>query len=139
MQIDPKIFKAYDIRGIYPDEINEENIAVIIKAIYKFFLDSLKKEQIIIALGYDMRMSSPQLVEVAEKVLIECGAQVIDVGLVSTPSFYFSVYHYHYDCGIQITASHNPKEYNGVKFVVNSKDGLIKIGKSTGMEEVKRM
>jgi phosphomannomutase len=70
---------------------------------------------------------------------VEMGASVIDVGLVSTPSFYFAVYHYNYDCGIQITASHNPKEYNGVKFVKNSPTGLIKIGKSTGMDEVKQM
>src|SRR6185369_5750459 len=101
--IDPKIFKAYDIRGIYPSELNEENIVSIVKAIYKFFVDSLGKDQVTVALGYDMRLSSPNLVQVAEKTLVEMGANVVDVGLVSTPSFYFSVYHYNYDCGIQIT------------------------------------
>lgn len=139
MQLDPKIFKAYDIRGIYPSELNEENIVAIVKAIYKFFVDSLGKDQVTVALGYDMRLSSPNLVQVAEKTLVEMGAHVVDVGLVSTPSFYFSVYHYNYDCGIQITASHNPKEYNGIKFVKNSQNGLIKIGKSTGMDEVRDM
>ena len=137
--MDPKIFKAYDIRGVYPTQLNEENIVAIVTAIYKFFSDNLKKDQITVALGYDMRLSSPQLFEVAQKTLVEMGAHVIDVGLISTPSFYFAVHHYQYDCGIQITASHNPKEYNGIKYVLNSPTGLIKIGKSTGMDEVMKM
>lgn len=137
--MNPKIFKAYDIRGIYPEELNEQTIESIVKAIYTFFLSKLQKEKATIVLGKDMRMSSPALFEVAKNTLIAMGADVIDVGLVSTPSFYFSVFHYGYDCGIQVTASHNPKEYNGVKFVLNSPRGLIKIGKSTGMDIVKEL
>jgi phosphomannomutase len=137
--IDPKIFKAYDIRGIYPEQLNEENIIPIIRAIYKFFYDSIGKDQPTIVLAYDMRLSGPQLFEAAKKTLVEMGANVIDAGMLSTPSFYFTVFHYAYDCGIQITASHNPKEYNGMKFVNYSPKGLIKIGKSTGMEDIKRM
>lgn len=139
MDIPETIFKAYDIRGIYPTEINEKNIVEIIKAIYVFFLQKLKKESITVVLGTDMRISSPSLVAIAKQVLVNAGAKIIDVSLVSTPTFYFAVSHYGYDTGIQITASHNPKEYNGVKFVVNSPKGLIKIGKSTGMEDVKKM
>src|SRR5436190_526008 len=139
MQINPKIFKAYDIRGIYPQEINEENIVPIIKAIYKLFLDAIGKDPLTIVLGKDMRLSSPVLFDIALKTLVDMGAQVIDAGLVSTPSFYFSVFHYGYDAGIQITASHNPKEYNGIKFLRNSPHGLIKIGKSTGMLDVQKM
>jgi phosphomannomutase len=140
MNIDQKIFKAYDIRGIYPEQINEENIAVITAAIYKFFLDESDSDKPLrVALGRDMRLSSPALFEVALKTLVDLGANVLDVGLVSTPSFYFSVYHYDVDAGIQITASHNPKEYNGIKFVKKGKNGLIKIGKSTGMDKVKQM
>lgn len=139
MNINPKIFKAYDIRGVYPTEINEENIVAIIRSIYAFFCKDIKKEKINIVLGHDMRVSSPALFEVAKKTLLEIGANVVDVGLVSTPSFYFSVFHYGYDAGIQITASHNPKEYNGIKFVKNSPQGLIKIGKSTGMTDVQKM
>ncbi len=86
-----------------------------------------------------MRLSSPSLTNVARDALVEMGAKVIDVGLVSTPTFYFSVSHYKYDAGIQITASHNPKEYNGIKIVLNSPTGLIKIGKSTGMEDIKNL
>ncbi len=139
MQIDPKIFKAYDIRGIYPTELSEETIVPIIQSIYTFFTQSITKPNPTIVLGRDMRMSSPMLFDKAIETLVAMGAHVIDVGLVSTPSFYFSVFHYGYDAGIQITASHNPKEYNGIKFVKNSPTGLIKIGKSTGMEEVKQM
>jgi len=140
MDIDPKIFKAYDIRGIYPTQINSATVEAIVKATYTFFKNKLQlNRQMTVVLGYDMRISSPELMGVARKTLIEMGAHVIDVGLISTPSFYFSVFHYNYDAGIQITASHNPKEYNGVKFVLNSPEGLIKIGKSTGLEEVKEM
>jgi len=138
MQIDPKIFKAYDIRGIYPEEINEKNLKSIIQAIYTFLFNE-KKQPLTIVLGRDMRLSSPQLFAIAKETLVAMGTSVIDVGMLSTPSFYFSVFHYGYDAGIQITASHNPKEYNGIKFVKNSPHGLIKIGKSTGMEDVKRM
>lgn len=140
MNIDPHIFKAYDIRAIYPTEIDEEKIVPIIKAIYVFFTQKIASDrQLTIALGRDMRTSSPALFEIAKKVLVECGAQVVDVGLLSTPTFYYSVFNYSYDAGIQITASHNPKEYNGVKFVINGENGLLKIGKSTGMEDVKKM
>ena len=137
--IDPKIFKAYDIRGIYPDQLNEENVVPIIRAIYKFFYDSIGKEQPTIVLAYDMRLSGPQLFEKAKQTLVEMGASVIDAGQLSTPSFYFTVFHYAFDCGIQITASHNPKEWNGMKFVKYSPAGLIKIGKPTGMEDIQRM
>jgi len=139
MTIPEHIFKSYDIRGIYPDEINEENIVTIVQAVYAFFSQKLNKETITVALGLDMRTSSPKLFEAAKNALIDCGAQVIDIGLVSTPTFYFAVSHYGYETGIQITASHNPKEYNGVKFVINTPTGLIKIGKPTGMEDVKKM
>ncbi len=140
MAIDPSIFKSYDIRGVYDRQINEENIVPIIEAIYGFFQQSLsKKTPLTVVLGRDMRVSSPSLFKLARETLVILGASVIDVGLVSTPTFYFSVFHYHYDCGIQITASHNPKEYNGIKFVRNSPNGIVKIGKSTGMDAVKQM
>lgn len=139
MNIDPKIFKAYDIRGIYPEQVNEENIAQIIKAIYVFFTQKLNKKTITVAVGKDMRTSTPSLSKIAIDTLIDLGANVVDIGLVSTPTFYFAVVNNHYETGLMITASHNPKDYNGVKFVINSPKGLIKIGKPTGMEEVKTL
>jgi phosphomannomutase len=137
--IDPSIFKAYDIRAIYPEQMDEENIVTIIRSIYKFFQKKIGKEQLTIVLAYDMRLSGPQLFAAAKQTLVSIGAQVIDCGQLSTPSFYFASSHYGYDCGIQITASHNPKEYNGLKFVINTPNGLIKIGKSTGMLDVQKM
>lgn len=137
--VDPKIFKAYDIRGIYPDQLNEHNIVHVIRAFYKFFHDSIGKDQLNIVLAYDMRTSGPQLYEAAKKTLIDMGANVIEVGQLSTPSFYFTVFHYKYDCGIQITASHNPKEWNGLKAVKFTPQGLIKIGKPTGMDDIRNM
>lgn len=139
MNIDPSIFKAYDIRGLYPEQINEENIGQIIKSIYVFFTQKLGKKTITVAVGKDMRTSTPSLSKIAIDTLIELGANVVDIGLVSTPTFYFAVSHNNYESGLQITASHNPKQYNGVKFVINSGHGLIKIGKPTGMEDVKNL
>ena len=140
MDIPSKIFKSYDIRGIYPDELNEENVVPIIKAVYKFFLDQAPdKKSLSVVVGRDMRLSSPVIFKAVTDTLVEMGAEVIDPGLVSTPTFYFTVFNGKYDCGIQITASHNPKDYNGLKIVRFTPQGLIKIGKSTGMEDIRQM
>lgn len=135
-----KIFKSYDIRGIYPDELNEKNIVRIVTAIYKFLQEkNPNKKQLKVVIGRDMRISSPTLFAAASKILTELGAEVIDVGLVSTPTFYFAVFKNKFDGGIQISASHNPKEYNGLKLVMISENGILKIGKNTGMDDIKRM
>ncbi|MCL4354125.1 phosphomannomutase/phosphoglucomutase [Patescibacteria group bacterium] len=140
MPINPSIFKGYDIRGIYPTDLNEETIVPVTKAIYAFFhKDKPKNEPLTIVVGTDMRISSPSLTKKVIETLVSLGAQVVDIGIVSTPSFYFAVSHYNYECGMQITASHNPKEWNGIKFVKNSPNGLIKIGKTTGMPEIKEL
>lgn len=138
MSVPDHIFKGYDIRGIYPTDYNEENIVPIVKAVYKF-LHKEKPDNVPLTLvvGTDMRTSSPNLTKVAIDTLVGLGAHVIDVGIVSTPTFYFAVSHYGYECGIQITASHNPKEWNGMKIVKNSPNGLIKIGKSGGLMDIK--
>lgn len=138
MIIPDGIFKAYDIRGIYPTEINEENIQVIIQAIFLQLSKSLKKENFTIAVGRDMRLSSPALFKTAKSTLERLGASIYDIGLVSTPTFYYSVLKYGYDAGIQISASHNPKEYTGLKIVKRDGNKIIKIGKTTGMDEVKK-
>ncbi len=137
--IDPKIFKAYDIRGIYPTELNEDAVYKIAKAFYAFFSEKLAKKDLTIAVGGDMRLSTPALVRQVKEALVESGAQVIDIGLVSTPTLYFAITHYALDGGIQVSASHNPKEYNGLKAVLNTPEGLIKIGKNTGMDEVRKL
>src|SRR3989344_4589896 len=135
-----KIFKSYDIRGIYPDQLNEKNLVSIVRAIYRFLLDSFpKKESLKIVLGRDMRISSPILFETAKDALINLGAEVIDIGLVSTPTFYFAVFKNKFNGGIQISASHNPKEYNGLKLVMLTDKGILKIGKNTGMDDIKKI
>lgn len=137
MKINPGIFKAYDIRGIYPQDINEENFPIIIQAIYQFFKRRINKEKVELVLGYDMRISSPSLHKIAQDTLLNLGVNLLDIGMVSTPTFYFAVLDLKADCGIQISASHNPPEWNGVKFVIRDGNKIIKIGKNTGMEEVK--
>lgn len=136
--IDPKIFKSYDIRATYPEQINEENVYTIAQSVYKFLLSKFsEKTKLKIALGRDMRLSGPSLFPKIIEALTDAGADVVDIGLVSTPTLYFAVFHYGYDGGIQLSASHNPSNYNGMKIVRNSSGGLIKIGKTTGMDDIK--
>lgn len=134
------IFKSYDIRGVYPDEINEKNVIDITEAIYSFLTsDHDFSSPYKIALARDMRLSSPKLFSIIKKSLINLGTTVYDLGIVSTPTMYFATYNFGYHAGLIITASHNPKQYNGIKIVKNSPNGLIKIGKSTGMEQIKKL
>ncbi|MCX6786047.1 MAG: phosphomannomutase/phosphoglucomutase [Candidatus Komeilibacteria bacterium] len=120
MQINPTIFKAYDIRGIYPTEINEEaakSIALaylkILQAKFKKPLNSLK-----VAVARDNRQASGPLTKAVIEVLLQSGVNVGDLGLISVNDYYFAVGHYQYDGGIMATASHNPPEYGGFKMVV---------------------
>ncbi len=102
-----EIFRAYDIRGVYPDDLNEELAYKIGRAFVKF----LNVEEVLV--GRDGRLSSPSLFDSLVKGIIDEGADVIDIGLASTPMFYFAASHA--KSGIMITASHNPKQYNGFK------------------------
>lgn len=115
MNVDPSIFKAYDIRGIYPDQLNEE----IAYKIGRAYCTILKKEnpdkELTIAVGCDMRLSTPSLKEKVIEGVLDSGVNVCDIGLASTPTYYFAVAYYEFDGGIQVSASHNPKEYNGFK------------------------
>jgi phosphomannomutase len=124
------IFKAYDIRGVYPKEINEE----IVYRIGKAYVEFLKPKKI--AIGRDVRSSSESLFEALVKGITEQGCDVVDIGLSSTPMLYFSVVEYGYDGGIMITASHNPKEYNGLKIV---REKSIPINEGDGLEDVEKI
>jgi phosphomannomutase len=121
------IFKAYDIRGIYPREINEQDVYKIAKAYCEF----VKPKEVVI--GCDVRLSSPSLKAAAIKAVVDQKIKVIDVGEISTDMLYFAVANYDYAGGFSITASHNPKEYNGLKFVreksqpISSDTGLFDI------------
>jgi phosphomannomutase len=110
MQINPGIFKAYDIRGIYPTELNEEGAYAIGRA----FVTFLKAEEVVV--GHDMRLSGPALFEQVTRGIMDQGADVINIGLVSTDQFYFACSQFGRP-GMMVTASHNPKQYNGFKMV----------------------
>ncbi|MCK5233386.1 MAG: phosphomannomutase/phosphoglucomutase [Candidatus Aenigmarchaeota archaeon] len=104
------IFRSYDIRGIYPSEINED---VVYKTALAYRKILPKAKEIVVA--RDMRLSSPALFESLTRGLMDAGFNVIDIGMVPVSVFYFAIAHYKKDGGIMITASHNPKEYNGLK------------------------
>lgn len=139
MAIDPSIFKSYDIRAIYPTELDEEGVEIVAQSIYKVISQKSGKDKLRFVLSRDMRLSSPSLFAHAKKALVGIGAEVYDMGLASTPTFYFAVFSKGFDAGFQISASHNTKEWNGLKIVMNSPQGLVKIGKNTGMEDVKKL
>ena len=119
LKINPAIFKAYDIRGIYNQDF-DDNLAYLLGQAFVELRKNdgdKKDEQLTIAIAHDMRLSSAALKENLIKGLLEAGANVVDLGLIATPTFYFTVGHYNYDGGIIISASHNPKEWNGFKLV----------------------
>lgn len=107
--MDQEIFKAYDIRGIYPDQLNDETAYWIGIAI----ADYLGIQEVV--MGRDMRLSSLATRESLVRGLIDKGINIVDLGMVSTPMLYFAVANYGYSGGIRITVSYNPKEYNGLK------------------------
>lgn len=131
MNIDKSIFKAYDIRGTVPDQLNPESAKLIAHAFAR--LISEKSSQPIVVVSRDMRLSSPEFHSIIISELMKAGINVVDIGLASTPTFYFAVAHYGYDGGIQITASHNPKEYNGFKMV---RSKAVPIGEDSGIKQM---
>ncbi|HLC20304.1 MAG TPA: phosphomannomutase/phosphoglucomutase, partial [Candidatus Nanoarchaeia archaeon] len=113
------IFKAYDIRGVYPTELHEDSVYKIARSFVLFLQKSNPSSSVseTIVIGQDMRTSSPQLADAIIKGLLSRDAHTIDIGLVATPTFYFEVANSKHRGGVMITASHNPKEYNGLKMV----------------------
>ncbi|MBT3464425.1 phosphomannomutase/phosphoglucomutase [archaeon] len=128
------IFKAYDIRGIYPDQLDEETVFRIGRAYCEILKEEIGHSPTIVV-GRDMRLSSPQLSQkIMEGITIQ-GGNVIYIDLASTPTFYFATSVYEADGGMQISASHNPKEYNGVKIV---KKNAFPVGYDTGINEIEK-
>ncbi|MBE7473903.1 MAG: phosphomannomutase/phosphoglucomutase [Anaerolineales bacterium] len=110
MQINPGIFKAYDIRGIYPDQLNEEAGYAIGRAFATF----LKVDTVIV--GRDMRLSGPAMFDAVTRGLMDQGADVINIGMVSTDQYYYACATLN-QAGMMVTASHNPAQYSGFKMV----------------------
>jgi phosphomannomutase len=126
--LDPKVFKAYDVRGLYPSELDEGGAYAIARAYVEEF--GAKR----VAIGRDMRLSSPQMHEAALRGAADGGADVADLGLVGTEMLYFAVGSLDLDGGIEVTASHNPKEYTGMKIV---RRGALPVGGDSGLAEVR--
>ena len=126
--LDPSVFKAYDVRGIHPSELDEEGAHAIGRAFVEVF------EPKRVAVGRDMRVSSPAMAEAAIRGASEAGAEVLDLGLVGTEMVYFAVGELGLDGGIAVTASHNPKEYTGMKIV---REGALPVGGESGLLEVR--
>jgi len=124
------IYKQYDIRGIYPEEVNEDIFYNIARA----FIIYIKKKRIIVA--RDARLSSPKLHKSILKGLLDQGVEVTDIGLSTTPMFYFAIKKYNLDAGIMITASHLSKEYNGLKFC---KKNAEPISYNNGINHIERI
>src|SRR5438093_7666296 len=111
MSINPTIFKAYDVRGLYPQEVNEEAARLIGRG----FVAYLQAKRI--AVSRDMRLSSPSVAAAFIEGARQQGADVVDYGMMGTDMLYFAVARDGHDGGAQINASHQPKEYNGIKTV----------------------
>jgi phosphomannomutase len=126
--LDPKVFKAYDVRGVYGKELDEEGAYAIGRAYVEHF------EPRKIAVGHDMRVSSPSIAKATIEGAADGGADVVDLGLVGTEMLYFAVGELGLDGGIEVTASHNPKEYTGMKIV---RRGALPVGGESGLLEVR--
>ena len=126
--LDPKVFKAYDVRGLYPAELDEEGAYAIGRAYVEQF------EPRRIAVGRDMRVSSPAMATALIEGAADGGADVLDIGMVGTEMVYFAVGELGLDGGVCVTASHNPKEYTGMKIV---RRGALPVGGESGLLDVR--
>lgn len=126
--MNPSIFKAYDIRGLSPEEIDEDIAYRIGRATAQHF--SLRT----VAVGRDIRTSSPALFRGLARGLTEGGADVLDLGLITTPMVYFAASRLDVDAAISVTASHNPPEYNGMKIALR---GALPVGLGSGLSQIR--
>ena len=126
--LDPKVFKAYDVRGIYPDELDEAGA----EAIGCAYVEQFEPRRI--AVGRDMRLSSPAMQDAVMRGAAAAGADVLDLGLVGTEMVYFAVGSLGLEGGVMVTASHNPKQYTGLKLV---RRGALPVGGESGLLDVR--
>ncbi len=122
------IFKAYDIRGIYPTEIDENDAYAIGRAVV-IHLETKR-----LAVGRDVRNSSPALFDRFTQGVMDQGCDVLDLGIITTPMVYFAASRLDVDAAVSITASHNPPEYNGMKIALR---GAVPVGEHSGLREIR--
>jgi len=130
LNINPSIFKAYDIRGIYPNELNDDVAYLIGKAFVRYLNPRM------VVIGRDMRLSSDALFKSLARGITEAGADAIDIGLCTSDALYFTVGKFGYDFGAMITASHNPPEYNGIKMC---RQEAVPLSGKEGIEQIKEI
>jgi phosphomannomutase len=128
--LDIKCFKAYDLRGRIPDELNED----IAYRVGRAYATWLKPEKVVV--GHDIRLSSPDICEALVNGLLDAGVNVFHIGECGTEEIYFATEHYEMDGGIVVTASHNPKDYNGMKLV---RESSKPISGDSGLDEIKAL
>lgn len=126
--LNPAIFKAYDVRGTYPDQINDDTARLLGQAIATY----LNVSQI--AVGRDMRVSSPNLAAALIDGITAQGVDVVDLGEVSSDELYFAVGKFGYPAGAMVSASHNPKQYNGIKLC---RAEAVPISSTTGLADIR--
>ncbi len=126
--LEPKVFKAYDVRGVYPDELDETGA----EAIGRAYVEQFEPRRI--AVGRDMRLSSPAMQAALMRGAAAAGADVLDLGLVGTEMVYFAVGSLGLEGGVMVTASHNPKQYTGMKLV---RRGALPVGSESGLLDVR--
>ncbi|MBQ1917593.1 MAG: phosphomannomutase [Schwartzia sp.] len=130
MVLSSKGFGAYDIRGVYPEEVNEELAYRVGRSFVKLF-DAEK-----VAVGHDIRLSGPSISKALIDGLTDAGCDVVDIGQCGTEMIYFATAHLKLDGGIMITASHNPKEYNGMKLVRRE---ARPVSSDTGLKDIEKL
>lgn len=133
--IHPDIFRLYDIRGTYPDQLNEETVYRVARAFIRLLRSKNKKTIQQVAIGRDARLSSQEFTRVFARGVQDEGCVAHDLGLSITPSVYFFVSAKGLDGGVNITASHQPNPFNGLKLVGK---GAVPIGAESGLEEIRR-
>ncbi len=131
--VNPEIFRAYDIRGIYPHDFNEESIAKITKA-YLYLWPNVKK----IVVSHDSRLSSPSLAKAVVKEITKTGRDVIYIGISPDSLFYFSLFRYKFSGGFQISGSHNDERYNGLSLSIRTNRGPTDVIKKD-LERIKKI
>jgi phosphomannomutase len=130
------IFKAYDIRGIYPTDLNETDSYNIGLAFANFISSENQGKKVKILVSRDMRLSSPALTERVIAGLVDGGVDVLNIGLASTPTFYLAVSYFQTTAGIHVSASHNPKDYNGFKMV---RANGVPVSGENGIQTIKEL
>src|SRR5689334_4966059 len=136
--VDAAIFKAYDVRGIYPDQLNEDIAYRVGRAFARVIADMEERDpsQLELAVGRDMRLTAPEMAARYIEGIRAEGASVLDIGQVGTEMLYFAVGSRDLPGGLMCTASHNPKAYTGAKMV---KRGSIALSGDSGIGEIRDM